>query len=114
MGRIRLKECFPILQALIRVKGKKKRLVFLSLFEKCIDNAVQEMAYNTLHGNLPLNRKQIDSLRRYKKQLKSLANHSTSKHKRKNIIIQDGGFPGLIPILLNLVAPAIISKIIEK
>jgi hypothetical protein len=60
---------------------------FIECLSKC--------AKNVLKGNVPLNKKQLENLRRRKRQLRTLALKKTT-FKTKRQIIQSGGFLGAL------------------
>ena len=63
-----------------------------------------ECAANVVKGNVPLSRAQKSKLSRYKKHLRDLTNKRLSHKKRKDILVQKGGFLSLIlkPIIQSL------------
>ena|ERR1700712_2868692 len=110
-------ECIPELEALAKVRGKKRE-IFISKAKNCIINAVSELAKNCLHGNINLNECQFDKLKKYQNILRKINTKKTSIKKRRELMIQNGGFlPLLIPPALSVIAGLVgneLSKIIRK
>lgn len=68
-----------------------------------------EICYNTLNGNLNLNRKDKTKLGKYKKAIRTIADPYRSLASKRRVIIQHGN--GIIPVLLQTLIPLIISAI---
>ena len=68
--------------------------------------AAQEMALNTIHGNVAMTGDQKRRLRRYKAALIALSRHSVPKTRKRKIILQSGSglFATLIPLVLSAVS----------
>ena len=104
---LNLKACLPLLEAYPKLQpAKRKQLV--TLFEKCIFRAIQEMAGNLMGGNVPMSDTDKKVLRRYKKPLTSLSNKKLSHGHTRRIINQSGrGFlPALIPLVIAAISAA--------
>lgn len=106
-GRILL-----ILRALCCLTAGQRR----ALLEKADNAVVQgicECALNTLHGTVPVTKKQKTKLKKYKTVLRKLADTRKKFKKnwnlKKRLIIQKG--EGLLPILLPPVLSLILSKL---
>ena len=69
--------------------------------------SICECAYNTLNGNVPLTPAQHRKLRRYNKQLRTLANRKKSQKVKKRTL-QSGGFLGA---LLSTILPVVTGLI---
>lgn len=103
-----LKACLPLLEAYPKLQpAKRKQLV--TLFERCIFKAVQEMAGNLMVGNVPMSDSDKKVLRRYKKPLTALSNKKLSHTRTRRIINQSGrGFlPALIPLVIAAISAAV-------
>lgn len=74
----------------------------LKKFPKSIINCISECCLNTLKGNVPLNLKQKKTLSRHKHTLRLLADKKISIHKKRNVLVQKGGF-------LNILLPAALT-----
>ena len=93
--------CLPELKKLANAKSDKQRVVILSQVNDCVINAISEIAKNCLHSKIPLRNCDFKSLKSYQHILRLLQDSSLSTNKRKQIIIQNGGF------LSFLIRPAI-------
>lgn len=82
----------------------KQRKAFLQHADPQLIKSLCECAANVVKGNVPLSRVQKSKLSRYKKHLRELSNKRLSNKKRKDILIQRGGFLSLIlkPIIQSL------------
>ena len=95
------------LQVLAKSKPKIRKViikhgpgdVLLSMFECC---------YNVLKGTIPLTKAQKQTLLRYKKHLRALANKKVSRVNKKRLVTQRGGnllsalFPPVLSVLKSL------------
>ena len=108
-----LNKALPVLRIVSKLNKRNKRSVLNQLGgEKTVFNALHEIAYNTLNGNLKLKKNQIRKLRPHRKVLENLCLPSSRKcsKRRKKLIIQSGGFlPILIPALTSIIT-ALISR----
>jgi hypothetical protein len=101
---LNLKACLPLLEAYPKLQpAKRKQLV--TLFERCIFRAIQEMAGNLIAGNIPMSDSDKKVLRRYKKALVALSKKKLSHAYTRRIINQTGR--GFLPALIPLVIAAI-------
>lgn len=65
-------------------------------------NAVIECIKNLLNGNVPLQKSQLNQLRKYKSTLRSLAYKCRAVKDRRRVLRQKGGFlAGILPIALS-------------
>jgi hypothetical protein len=74
--------------------------------------AICECADNPLNGNVKLTTKQKRKLARYKSTLRRLVKRGENWKKKRQVIVQSGGF--LLPLIapaLSAVAPVIVSVI---
>lgn len=109
-----LKKTLNFLQALTRVKDRDSREVVLKHLgdDKILYDALSEIARNYLKGNINLSTSQSKKIKRHSKVLKELCCKKNRKcaKKRKELLVQSGGF---LPILIPAVA-SIISAIISR
>ena len=68
-----------------------------------------ECAQNLLKGNVPLSKAQLKKLKRYRKEVQTLAQKRTSQSKRKEIL-QKGGF---LPALLAPIALTVLGTLLN-
>ena len=82
----------------------KQRKAYLQHANKELINCLSECCANTLKGHVPLNPAQKKTLSRHKKHIREVANKRSSLRKRKNTLIQKGGFLGsLLGPILSLI-----------
>ena len=106
-------KCAKELDELSNVKDKVQRKELLKNAENCVIDAISEIAKNCLAGNIPLKSCDFKKLSKYQKQLRQISKKS-SNQKRRNIIVQSGGFLNLlIPPALTLIA-SVLSNVISK
>jgi len=72
---------------------------------------IYEIVQNFLQGNLSVNNCKLNKLRKFKKELRLLANKKISQKKKKKIINQTGG---LLATLATTLIPIIVNLIMEK
>jgi hypothetical protein len=65
--------------------------------------AVKEIAVNVIKGNIDLNEQTLNKLRPHKKLLRKLISKKTNKTKRKELVIQSGGWFWLIPVITGII-----------
>ncbi|MDI9312886.1 MAG: hypothetical protein QM535_21935 [Limnohabitans sp.] len=99
-----LKNYIQQLQFISKIKNKKIREGILQEFsnDQRFFNALKEIVENTLRKNIPLKPKEKRSLRKYKKILLQFTKPKISKRKKKQLVVQSGGY-------LNILIPVITS-----
>ena len=82
----------------------KQRKLLLESADKELVTTICECTMNVLKGNVPITKAHKKKLSRYKQHLRNIADKKKSSLKRKEILIQKGGFLGLIlkPVLQTL------------
>lgn len=91
------------LSLLSKKNNRKRRNLLIDYAEKGEIIALQEIVQNLLFGNIPLNKKQKNKLKRHKLLLRKLVNKCSFK-KKKSLLKQQGGFlASLLPIALSLI-----------
>lgn len=84
------------------LKLRKQLLEKISL--QCI-KAICECCVNTLKGNIPLTVDQKKSLSKYKGTIRTLADRKITLFKKRKLVVQKGGFLGiLLPVALNVLS----------
>ena len=114
----RLRRHIDILRA-IKSCSKKQRKALLESASKDQVHCLCECVLNVLNGNVPIDCKKKEKLRKYKKVLYQLSIRKGKKKKgywanKKNLLIQRGGF---LPVLLGPIlgiASSILSNLISK
>jgi len=104
-----LNKCYSKLQFIASVKSpilRKKLLTSLS--DECLYKALNEIAVNTIKGNVKLNKSQKTQLRKYKTNLIGLSKKTNNKSRKIKLIKQSGGFlPILIPAIASIIGSLI-------
>lgn len=71
-----------------------------------------EICVNTLNGNVKLTGGQLKKLKRYKKEIRMMAQPKVSLSRKKKVLVQTGGFlPALVGALVSAVIGHFLSKI---
>jgi hypothetical protein len=97
----RVRKYLPTLRRIHRLSEQSRR-AYVKKCDRGFLDCLSECAKNVIKGNVPLNERQMKSLRREKKNLRQLSVKKTSL-KKKRRIIQKGGFLGaLIPPILSV------------
>lgn len=104
-----LRNCIGKLQYIAAIKNKRLRSAVLNdICDDCLYKAVHEIALNVTKNNVKLSLPQKKKLFRRKKLIKALATLTKSKKRRKNLLVQSGGF---LPILIPSIVAALGSLI---
>ena len=102
------------LTLLAQSKTPKRRALLAEWANKSEIDSLSEIVYNTLRGNIKLNKRLFKKLKRCKNHLRELANKKNSITKKRKIIKQNGGFLSvLIPTALSLLT-SVVPKIIKS
>jgi hypothetical protein len=104
----RMHKCYPFIKRIVKTTPKQRAHILKKGPPELLD-AISEGALNILKGNVPLSKQKFQQLQRYKNNVKQLATKRTSRRKKRAIILQRGGFMGvlasvLIPTIAALVA----------
>lgn len=105
-----LKQVIHFLEVVSKIKKKKDReLIMKALAEdKKVRHMMKEISINLLKEQLPITKKQVIQLRKFKNTFIGLATRGNSKKKKVQLIKQTGGsLPFLVPILSALVSSLI-------
>ena len=99
----KLKKHLPELQVLAKCRPRQRKR-FIMHAHKDLINCISEVCTNTLKGNVPLKPAQKKALVRYKRHLRQVADKRNSNKKRREILVQKGGFIGALigPLLSTL------------
>ena len=68
---------------------------------------LSEICHNLLEGNIPLTENQLESLRESADVLRAVSKKATSIKRKRDVLVQRGGF--LIPALIGMALPLIKS-----
>ncbi len=89
-------------------RSKTHRQVLLETATPAQIRAVAELALNVLSGNVKLSPKEKKQLSGFKQELRLLANKKLSLRKKRQVIVQRGGFIGaLLAPLASILAPVV-------
>lgn len=80
------------LHLLSNTKNKKRRNGLIDVAENKEIKAISECIHNILLGNVPVTKKQIEHLRKYRHILRTLASRCSSLKKKRKILKQKGGY----------------------
>ena len=100
-----LKSTLPFFKIVARLPDKSRKLILNDLGgDQTAYDAVQEIAYNTIKGNVKLKKSQKRNLKKHEKVLKKFCClKKKCLNKRKQLLVQSGGFlPILIPTIASL------------
>jgi hypothetical protein len=110
----RVLRCAKSLHNISKIKDQKLRNKLILNAEKCVIDAISEIAKNCLAGNINLKTCDFKNLSKYKKVLRLISKKSSVK-RRKQLLQQKGGFLSfLIPPALSLIASVVGDLISSK
>ena len=93
-----IKKCENELRKLKNCKNIKERRQIIRNSDNCLIDAISEIAKNCILGNLKLKNCEFNKIKQFRRPIEKLSKKIPIE-KRKNIIIQKGGF-------LNILIPA--------
>lgn len=103
-----------MLYALLKSKCKGREKILRSCDDNLIE-VISEIAQNILNGNIQLNEKQKNFLKKYKKELRLLKQYNIKKkpvRNKRKFLVQRGGFiQAIIGALLSSAVGALIDKL---
>lgn len=108
-----MKRNWELLKVLSKAKPKQRKAIVATSSNDLV-LAICEVVDNMLKGTLKLNAQQKKKLGHYKSVLREIANRKVSQKKKKELIVQKGGFLGtlLVPAL-SLIA-SLIGQAVSK
>lgn len=99
-----VKKHLPLLK-LLKESSPDRRFNVIRHSDSDLINTISECVYNTLKGNIPLKKREISKLRKFKKVLRNIFRaEGGGLKKKKEIIIQSGG--AFLPVLLSPIVAA--------
>ena len=101
-----LKQHIPILEY-IRQLSSKDQKSFISTASKGLLHCLSGICLNIVKRNIPLSPLEIRKLRKYEKEIKTLAERRHSLSKRKKILASGGFMSTLLTLLPTLVSAVI-------
>ena len=101
-----LKASEPFLHLLARSSARRRKAL-LSQVTKAELSSLCEICLNILQGNVPLDDKTYNRLKRHRQKIRTLADKSTPVAKKRQVVNQHGGFIGslvayALPLLTSL------------
>lgn len=89
-----------------------------AILKNCDDELIHclsEIVQNVLNGNVPLVRKHLNCLRKYKKEMRQIRSYNSKKKSvgaKRKILVQKGGFiQAILGALLSSVVGSLINKL---
>ena len=108
----RLKKHIDELKVLKKAKPKLRKSILKAADNQLI-HCLCECCHNVLNGNVELSAKQKKALQKHRRRLRELVAKKTSQKKRRDILVQNGGFlPALLAPVLG-VATALITQLLN-
>lgn len=102
-----------MLYALLKSKCKKRKGI-LKTCDNSLIQVISEIVQNILNGNIRLNEKQRNFLKKYKRELRLIKRYNTKSKSiglKRKILVQRGGFiQAIIGALLSSAIGALIDK----
>ena len=109
----RFKNHIDELKVLKKAKPALRKSI-LKAADKDLICCLSDCCHNILNGNIRLNASQKKSLQRHRKNLRKIATKRTTVKKRRDILVQKGGFlPALLAPIIG-VAASIISSLASR
>lgn len=93
-----------------KVKKSKNRKALLRDLKSSELKAVCEFCKNLLHGNIPIDEKSKNKLKRYRVSIKNLADKRLAARKKRVVLNQQGGF---LPLLASVGLPLITDLVLN-
>lgn len=94
------------LQVLLHAKPSVRQAI-LKTADKALIYSICEVCDNTLAGNAPLTRPQVQQLKRYRKIIESLASRGESWIKKRRTLVRNQKGGAFLPLLLGFLAPVV-------
>lgn len=114
MAPKRLERNFELLKLLKKCKNKNQRNLILKLVENDCILCLCECAHNVLEGNLKMSKQKRSALKRFAPLLRELAEKKGSVAKKREFLVQNGGFlPALLTPVIGL-ASGLIGELVGK
>lgn len=105
-----LKDNKHMLYVLKNCKPKLRKAVVENADNGLI-TTLNEITYNTLSGNNPIDKKTKLKLKKYKKPMRCLVCPKKSLSSKRKLLIQQGGF---LPTIISSLLTGVIGKLLEK
>lgn len=102
----------PLLQILQSAKPKLRKSILQNADAELISTLI-ECIYNTLNGNVILNKSETNKLKKFKNVLRKILNSKGRLSRKRQIIIQSG-HGAFLPILLAPIVSAALTHFLGK
>lgn len=106
-----IRKHLPLLQTIQTAKPKVRKQILEKADESLI-KTILECIHNVLRGNVPLEPKQKNKLKKHKSTLRNLVKSKSSIKNKRKVIVQSGG--AFLPALLLPVVTAALSHFLSK
>lgn len=103
-------KCYKSLCKLRTLKSAQRKH-FIARAPTPVINKISELCLNCVKGSLPIDRREINLLKKDRTTIRAVGSKKNSLKKRRNLLIQKGGF---LPILLKFALPLLASYIGSK
>lgn len=97
-----------LLEALLYL-NKNQRATFLRTADDKLIRCIGECVFNTLKGNVPLERGEKNRLSKYKATLRRIASKRSNLKNKRKLLVQRGGF---LSYIIGPILTALLSRII--
>lgn len=97
-----------LLEALCHL-NKNQRIAFLRNADDKFIRSICECVFNTLRGNVPLERREIKRLEKYKTTLRRISGKRENWRVKRKLLVQRGGF---LPYIIGPILSVLLSRII--
>jgi len=98
-----IKYHLPFISKFNKKIGKKRMAKYIRRASEDEIHSICECALNICNGNVPISKKQLKKLRKYRRSLQHLAAGRSNLHSKKHYLKQKGG--ALLPIIAATVLP---------
>lgn len=89
--------------------NKNQRIAFLRNADDKFIRSICECVFNTLRGNVPLERSEIKRLEKYKTTLRRISGKRGNWREKRKLLVQRGGF---LPYIIGPILSVLLSRII--
>ena len=89
--------------------NKNQRAAFLRTADEKFIRCIHECVFNTLNGNVPLERREKERLSKYKTTLRRIAKKRGNWKSKRKLLLQRGGF---LPYIIVPILSALLSHFI--
>lgn len=106
----RLKVNRHLLHTLNKAPPRLRRAILKESSPEIV-KTICEISHNVLKGNVAINKKSREHLKKYKRSLRQLASPKLKLSSKRKILVQRGGF---LPVLLGTILSGVIGDILTQ